>query len=271
MTSTANEKENTVTGDANQINSDQKDQFRDIQEPEIVMQELQKPEYVTENKIDQGIDIASTGHNGPHVALRIADKVDVAVLLDTGADCQGIISAGILKKHGINHSVTPTTTKIKGVGGKNMGVIGKTCLETKINGLSKTIKFILVEEDGFCLVGLPTLKSYKIQINTSEETIICNDLMTNYFKKEGIMGKEVKVNLIKKEECNIHLDSTVTIPANMSMLVFAKLNGMDMVEKGKLLEVDGSYAATRYGIIIPRGVVSKDDKIPILIKKLVQQ
>ena len=104
-----------------------------------------------------------------------------------------------------------------------MGVIGESIIEVTINGLAKKVKFVLVEELGFCLVGLPTLKSFKIQINTDEETIICNNTLTNYFKKTGIMGSEVKVNLLSREQCNIHLDSTITIPANKSMLVFANV------------------------------------------------
>ena len=236
----------------------------DKQEPDL-MQNFQKPMNVKGNENEKG-NVAQTGHNGPHVAMEIGNKIHVAVLLDTGADIGGLMSTSILNKHNIKHTVLPTSTKVKGVGGKNMGVIGESVIEATINGLAKNIKFILVEEDGFCLVGLPTLKSFKIQINTDEETIICNNTLTNYFKKTGIMGSEVKVNLVSREECNVHLDSTITIPANKSMLVFANVKGMEHVKKDTLLEVDGSYAATRYGVLIPRSVVSKDEKIPILIK-----
>ena len=183
----------------------------------------EKPEKVYGNQIN----VAITGHNGPHVAMQLGKNLHVAVLLDTGADCEGLLSANILNEHGIRHQVLPTTTKVKGVGGKDMGVIGKTDIEATINGMTKNVRFILVEENGFCIVGLPTLKSFKVQINTDEETIVCNNMLTNYFKKEGIMGTTVNVNLITRDECNVHLDSTITIPANMSMLVFAKIKGME--------------------------------------------
>ena len=146
-----------------------------------------------------------------------------------------------------------------------MNIKGKARITCEISGLKKSVNFYVVENKNYCLIGLPTLKSFKITLNMEDEQMTCNNFISNYVTQKGIMGQVLDVNMITREDCNLSLTESVTIPAGKQMVVFAKVE-MDEVPDGTLIQVSGDYAATRYGLIAPRSISEKKETVPVILK-----
>ena len=189
--------------------------------------------------------------------------------MDTGSN-RNIISENVLNSNGISVSISHSNARLKGIGGKDLGIIGECTLPIKIANTELSATFIVISELNFVIVGMTTMRDFKIEIDMSSETVTCGELTMTYDLDDHSMGLPVTLCHVQSlDNLNVRLARDEIIPAGGRKIVEVEVYRNVPSSEFSLLECD--FGSQRYGSVIPACVVRTGRKAHVMISNTIDK